>query len=147
MEVIKEIVRIKQIVEERDIRQLQININSPLTAKEIATHFIGDDDREVFLVMCLNTKNQVNAVHRASIGAISSAIVHPREVFKVAFYNNANTILLAHNHPSGDVTPSSEDVEVTKLLVESGKILGIEVLDHIIVSPNRYYSFKEQGRM
>lgn len=127
MKKILEIVRIKQIVtetsEERKV------IRCPEDAAKVAAHFIGDDDREVFLVMCLNTKNKVVAVHRCHIGSLNASIVHPREVFKAAILNNSASIIVAHQHPSGDVTPSREDVEMTKRLAEAGRILGIEVLD------------------
>ena len=113
---------------------------------KIASRFIGNDDREVFFVMCLNTKNHVVAVHRCHVGSLNASIVHPREVFKSAILNNAASIIVAHQHPSGDTTPSMEDINVTKRLVEAGKLLGIEVLDHLIVNnTNSYTSLKEKS--
>jgi len=104
------------------------------------------DDREVFFVMCLNTKNNVSAVHRCHVGSLNASLVHPREVFKSAILNNAASVILAHQHPSGDITPSMEDINVTKRLVEAGKLLGIEVLDHLVVnSDNSFTSLKERG--
>ncbi|ANZ32344.1 DNA repair protein RadC (plasmid) [Parageobacillus thermoglucosidasius] len=96
--------------------------------------------------MCLNTKNEVVAVHRCHIGSLNSSIVHPREVFKAAILNNSASIIVAHQHPSGDVTPSREDVEMTKRLAEAGRILGIEVLDHLVINYKaEYTSLKERG--
>ena len=143
MEKIYEIQRIKQVVQEVEARYI---IRCPEDAARVAAHFIGDDDREVFFVMCLNTKNEVVAVHRCHIGSLNASIVHPREVFKAAILNNAASIIVAHQHPSGDVTPSREDVEITKRLAEAGRILGIEVLDHLVINYKaEYTSLKERG--
>jgi DNA repair protein RadC len=107
---------------------------------------IADEDREVFLVLMLNTKNQVVGLHRAHVGSLNASIVHPREVMKCAILNNAASIIVGHNHPSGDPTPSREDIEVTKRLAEAGKIMGIEVLDHVIVThTGKNVSLKEKG--
>lgn len=146
MKTIYEIQRIKQVVMETEVtRDL---IRSPLDGASVAKSFIGDDDREVFFVMCLNTKNEVIAVHRCHVGSLNAAIVHPREVFKAAILNNASSIIVSHQHPSGNPYPSQEDLQVTKRLEEAGKILGIEVLDHVIVSDSdAYYSFKEKGHI
>lgn len=109
---------------------------------------MGDDDREVFLVMCLNTKNQVVAVHRAHIGSLNASLVVPREVFKAAILNNSASLIISHQHPNGVVAPSLEDISVTQRLVEWGNILGIEVLDHVIVNAEaEYYSMKEENKM
>ncbi|CAM4122263.1 MULTISPECIES: JAB domain-containing protein [Anoxybacillaceae] len=143
MEKIYEIQRIKQVVQEVEARYI---IRCPEDAARVAAHFIGDDDREVFFVMCLNTKNEVVAVHRCHIGSLNASIVHPREVFKAAILNNAASIIVAHQHPSGDVTPSKEDVEMTRRLAEAGRILGIEVLDHLVINYKaEYTSLKERG--
>jgi DNA repair protein RadC len=96
--------------------------------------------------LCLNTKNKVAGAHIISQGSLSASIVHPREVFKAALLNNSASIILAHNHPSGDPEPSREDVETTKRLVEAGEILGIRVLDHVIIG-EQYLSMKEEGLM
>jgi len=143
LEVVYEVLKIKQIVAETEIPR--VTIKSPNDAVKIIQDEIGNEDREIFLVLCLNTKNQVNAMHRCHVGSINSSIVHPREVMKSAILNNAASIIVAHNHPSYDTTPSREDIEVTKRLVEAGKIMGIELLDHVIVSPTSYTSLKEKG--
>lgn len=102
-------------------------------------------DREQFRTVLLNTKNQVLETEVVSVGSLSSSIVHPREVFKNPIRKSAAALILVHNHPSGDPTPSREDLEVTNRLTEAGKILGIDILDHIIIGDNKYSSLKEKG--
>ncbi|MEW9673574.1 RadC family protein [Ammoniphilus sp. 3BR4] len=89
----------------------------------------------------------MTGVEKVSVGSLNSAIVDPREVFKAAILHNAASIIVGHNHPSGDPTPSREDLSVTNRLVEAGKILGIEVLDHLILGEERFQSLKESGMM
>ena len=145
MEKVYEIQRIKQVIQEVEGGEQYI-VRSPEDGAKIASQFIGDDDREVFFVMSLNTKNRVVAVHRCHVGSLNSSIVSPREVFKSAILNNSASIIVSHQHPSQNVEPSREDIEVTRRLVEAGKILGIEVLDHLIVNANaEYCSLKEKG--
>ena len=90
-------------------------------------------------------KNKIISLEDISVGSLNSSIVHPREIYNLAVKKSAAAVILVHNHPSGDPTPSREDLEVTKRLVEAGKILGINVLDHIIIGEGRYLSFKEKG--
>ncbi|NUK31325.1 DNA repair protein RadC [Parageobacillus sp. VR-IP] len=143
MEKIYEIQRIKQVVQEVEARYI---VCCPEDATRVAAHFIGDDDREVFFVMCLNNKNEVVAVHRCHVGSLDASIVHPREVFKSAILNNAAAIVVAHQHPSGDITPSKGDIEMTRRLSKAGMILGIEVLDHLVINYKaEYTSLKERG--
>ncbi|MCQ6267770.1 DNA repair protein RadC [Fictibacillus sp. WQ 8-8] len=145
MEKIYEIQRIKQIIQEVEGGEQYI-IRSPQDGAQIATSFIGEDDREVFFVMCLNTKNRVVAVHRCHIGGLNASLVVPREVFKSAILNNASSIIISHQHPSQDCKPSKEDIDVTIRLVDCGRILGIEVLDHLIVNASGdFFSLKEKG--
>lgn len=101
-------------------------------------------DKEHFIILMLNTKNFLLGVETVSIGSLNSSIVHPRELFKSAINKSAAAIILAHNHPSGDATPSREDIEVTKRIKSGGQLLGIDVIDHIIIGDNSYYSFKEE---
>jgi DNA repair protein RadC len=118
------------------------------TPQEAAKLVLGDMshlDREQFRVMNLNTRNQVLAVDIVSIGSLNSSPVHPREVFKMPLKRSAASVILFHNHPSGDTKPSDADVEVTLRLREAGKILGIEVLDHLIIGYNIFLSMKENG--
>ena len=100
---------------------------------------------EYFYLLCTDSKGHIIGIHEVSHGELSSSIVHPREVFKRALLNNASAILVGHNHPSGCTTPSSEDHVVTERLSEAGKLLGINVLDHIIVGSDDYFSFKKEG--
>lgn len=102
-------------------------------------------DREYFKALCLNTKNQVISIETVSIGSLSASIVHPRELFKNPIKRSSAALILVHNHPSGDPTPSTEDIEVTQRLCEAGKILGIEVLDHIIIGDRKFVSLREKG--
>lgn len=121
-------------------------INSPKEAVEIVKGFLENEDREKFVVINLDTKNQPTHLNIASIGSLSATIVHPREIFKTAILTQSAGIILSHNHPSGDPSPSQEDIEVTSRLVEAGNIIGIRIIDHIIVGNNdRFFSFKENG--
>ncbi len=120
-------------------------IRSPRDAGSLLMEDMRYLDQEQFRVVLLNAKHQVLGVETVSVGGLASSIVHPREVFKRAIRRSAAAIILAHNHPSGDPTPSREDLEVTRRLTEVGKLMGIEVLDHIIIGDNRYVSFREQG--
>jgi len=104
-------------------------------------------DREHFQVLTLNTKNQVLGIETAFIGSLNSSIVHPREIFKEAIRRSAAALILVHNHPSGDPNPSPEDLAVTRRLQEAGQLLGIEVLDHVIIGDQRFYSLKQQGNI
>lgn len=100
---------------------------------------------EVFMVLCLDTKNKVIGAFEVSRGTINSSIVHPREIFKRALLCNAASIIVAHNHPSGEVTPSKEDISITDRLKSAAELMGIPLVDHLIVGESRYYSFKAEG--
>ncbi|WP_174730248.1 RadC family protein [Mesobacillus harenae] len=101
--------------------------------------------QEHFVCLYLNTKNQVVHKQTIFIGSLNASIVHPREVFKEAVRRSSASIICLHNHPSGDPSPSREDIEVTKRLAECGKIIGIELLDHLIIGENKFVSLKEKG--
>jgi len=103
--------------------------------------------QEHFNILLLNTKNEVMSVENISIGSLNASIVHPREVFLRAIKRSSSSIILAHNHPSGDPEPSKEDILITKRLLEAGKIIGIQVLDHVIMGDNNYCSLKERQLM
>jgi DNA repair protein RadC len=119
-------------------------LNSPREVFELVRGDLEDADREHFLVVHLSTKNTVNGVETVSIGTLDGSMVHPREVFKGAILNSAASVILVHNHPSGNPEPSPDDLNLTKRLKEAGNILGIEVLDHIVVGKGRYLSFKDR---
>ena len=107
--------------------------------------------QEAFTVLCLNTKHRLIAGGIITIGIIDSTLVHAREVFRKAISSQASSVVLVHNHPSADTTPSAEDVKLTKQLIQAGKVIGIKVLDHIIIGtrkpefPRGYTSFRESG--
>lgn len=138
------IVSIKLVKESSALYQKRI-ISSPQDGYELMKEFLEDKDREHFIVVSLDTKNQPTSINVSSIGTLNSALIHPREVFKAAIAANACSIMCFHNHPSGDATESDPDIEVTRRLNEAGKILGIDVLDHIIVGDGTYTSLKEKG--
>ena len=114
-------------------------------ASAIIQTYLEGTDREHFVVLLLDRKNKVIGLNTVSIGSLSSSIVHPREVFKPAILANAAAIICGHNHPSGDPTPSTEDRALTTRLVKAGKLLGIQVLDHIVIGDDRHYSFADEG--
>lgn len=126
--------------------ELDNMINSPETVMKLAKGFLRmhEETEEHMYMLCLNTKLKLNGVFEISHGNVNSSIVGAREVFQKALLGNAVSIILIHNHPSGDCTPSVQDIEVTKRLVEAGKIVGVEVLDHIIIGQS-YCSLKEKG--
>lgn len=101
--------------------------------------------KEHFLVLLLDTRNQVISISNVSVGSLDTNIVHPREVFKEAISSSASSCVFVHNHPSGDPAPSEDDMELTKRLTKAGEIVGIDVLDHIIVTDNDFISLKERG--
>lgn len=116
-------------------------ITSPKDIAEIFGPLLRDELKEKFVVVCLNSSNKIIRYEIISVGSLNSSIVHAREVFKVAIENNSANIILLHNHPSGNISPSQEDIQVTKKLVEAGKILEINVFDHIIIGGNNFTSF------
>ena len=108
---------------------------------------IKDKTKEHFLCLYLNARNQLVHKEVISIGSLSASIVHPREVFHPAIQHTAASIILAHNHPSGDVSPSKDDIELTRRLSKAGEIMGIEIIDHIVISNDDFSSLKERGLM
>ena len=121
-------------------------ISKPVEGAKIIKAYIGNSDRENFVIACLDTRNNITAINTVSIGTINETIVHPREIFKIAILANSANIIIAHNHPSGNPSPSREDIEFTKKIVSAWKLLDIEVLDHIVVGDDeKYFSFKEGG--
>lgn len=125
-------------------------INSPDILYEIGKQILNEyieEDREAFAVVLLDTKLKPVGHYVVSTGTLNQSLVHPREVYKKAIVASANNIMLLHNHPSGDPNPSNEDMQVTKRLAEVGQLIGIEVLDHIIIGNNDFYSFKAKGKL
>ncbi|MTI85601.1 MAG: JAB domain-containing protein [Firmicutes bacterium] len=120
-------------------------IRSPEDAASLVMEDMRYLNREHFVVLLLNTKNHVIARELISIGTLNSSSVHPRELFKPAIRRSAASIILVHNHPSGDPEPSTGDCKVTERLVEIGELMGIEVLDHLVIGDQRFVSFKQKG--
>jgi len=133
----------------RRIHQLTFQERYMIRSPKDAANYVMEEMRfltqEHFVCLYLNTKNQVLQKRTVFIGSLNASIVHPREVFKEALKRSAASIICMHNHPSGDPTPSREDIEVTKRLAECGKLIGIDVLDHIIIGEQKYVSLKEKG--
>ena len=134
-----------KLVKESSMLYKQRRVRSPQDSYELFRDYLGDVDREHFVVACLDTKNQPTNISTVHIGSLNASIVHPREVLKTAVLSNAASFICCHPHPSGDPTPSPEDIEVTERLAEAGKIIGIELLDHLIMGDSTFISLKEKG--
>lgn len=126
-------------------KDAKIMINSPEDVYRYLYPGLREQKKEFFIELCLDTKNQVLRRDTISMGSLNANIVHPREVFKAALIESAAHIIVAHNHPSGDPAPSKEDIEITRKLADSGKMLGVELIDHIIIGDGRHFSMKEAG--
>ena len=131
----------------KDGRMPYGQVRSSTDASGILTQYLASVDREHFIVLLLDRKNKVIGIDPVSIGSLTASIAHPREVFKAAILANTAAIVLGHNHPSGDPQPSKEDRAITTRLVEGGKLLGIEVLDHVIIGDGQHYSFADEGAL
>ncbi|MZQ85905.1 DNA repair protein RadC [Paenibacillus sp. 5J-6] len=125
----------------------RITIRSPKDIANLMSEELRYLQKEHFVCLFLNTKNHVLAQETLSMGSLNASIVHPREVFRAAIKRSSASIVCVHNHPSGDPTPSPEDIQLTHRLVEAGTIIGIEVLDHVIIGDQRFISLKEEGFM
>ncbi|EHR34685.1 RadC family protein [Helcococcus kunzii] len=122
-----------------------ISLSSPDTVAEFLYEYFRDSYKEEFCVLFLDTKNKVIGTQTVSIGTINQSLVHPREVFRYAIMKNSNSILLSHNHPSGDPTPSKEDILITERLIKAGEYIGIKVLDHLVIGDRRYISLRAEN--
>ena len=138
------IVSIKMVKESSFLYQTR-QILSPKDAYEMIKEQLEGLDREQFIIACLNTKNEPTNITVVSVGTLNKAIVHPREVFKTAILSNAASIMAFHNHPSGETTPSQQDIQLTNRLVGAGELLGIKLLDHLIIGDGAFTSLKEKG--
>ena len=138
------IVSIKMVKESSFLYQTR-TISSPKDAYEMIKEQLEGLDREQFIIACLNTKNEPTNISVVAVGTLNKAIVHPREVFKTAILSNAASIMAFHNHPSGETTPSQQDIQLTQRLVEAGELLGIKLLDHLIIGDGTFTSLKEKG--
>ncbi|WP_046215710.1 RadC family protein [Paenibacillus wulumuqiensis] len=122
-------------------------IRSPRDAADLLIEQMRYLQKEHFVCLFLNTKNHIISQETLSMGSLNASIVHPREVFRAAIKCSSASVICAHNHPSGDPTPSPEDISLTRRLVEAGQIIGIEVLDHLVIGDMKFVSLKEQGFM
>ncbi len=121
----------------------KVKLDSPKAVADYLQKSIGREKKECFVVLSLDSRNSLIKISNISIGSLNASVVHPREVFKEAIQSSAAQIIIAHNHPSGDTEPSKEDIDITKKLISAGKILGIEVVDHVIVTKIGFTSLKE----
>lgn len=121
------------------------NIKNPIDIISYFNELLKDKKQEEFYVLYLDNKNNVIENKKLFVGTLNKSIVHPREIFKEAYMIGAVSIIIIHNHPTGDVNPSHQDIETTKKIIEVGKLLGIKIDDHVIVGQNNYYSFFENG--
>jgi DNA repair protein RadC len=131
------------LVKESGTRAADVRISDSNKAHRFLAPLFDGLDREHFLVVGLDAKHAVIGINTVSIGSVTMSIVHPREVFKPLILMNASAVILTHNHPSGDPTPSQEDRALTRRLKDGGELLGIRVLDHVVLGEARYYSFAD----
>lgn len=132
------------LVRERSMR-MEREITGTAAAIRLASEVLGDSPNEQVIVFSLDSKNKPIGMHVATVGVLDSSLVHPREIFRSAIILNASSVIVAHNHPSGDLTPSREDRKVAERLGEAGMVVGIELLDFIIVNDETGISFREIG--
>ena len=123
-----------------------LDVSNWKAVAEVVSKYLGGADREHFVILLLDARNKVVGINTVSIGSLTGNLVHPRELFKPAILAGAASIILSHNHPSGDPEPSGDDISLTRRMVAAGAILGIDVLDHVVVGDReRYVSFKQRG--
>ena len=139
-------VKLYMVKEETDSKKASISWPSHVAKLKLISDELIGSDREKFLCLHLDARNRVISYEVVAIGSLSQVIVHPREVFKGTILSNAQSVILCHNHPSGDLTPSKQDIDLTKRVRHAGQILGIEVLDHMIFGDEKsFFSMKEKG--
>ncbi|MFH0989868.1 MAG: JAB domain-containing protein [bacterium] len=137
--------RVKVVKEKTNILLTTDTIQNPEDAAKLMREYIGLVDREHFVMLLLNAMNKVDGIHTVSIGVLTGTMFHAREVFKTAILGSACSIVLGHNHPSGSIQPSKEDLEMTKKLSEVGELVGIKMVDSLIVTEESYWSAAENG--
>jgi DNA repair protein RadC len=136
-----------ELVRERSLDYDRFQFRASADVTRLLQAYIGRADREYFVVLMLDRKNRLIGLNTVAIGSLSAAVVHPRECFKPAILANAAAIILCHNHPSGDQTPSQDDRVLTRRMVDAGNLLGIDVLDHVVLGETGYYSFADNGAL
>jgi len=141
-------IKLFQAVSERYAKEKmpkKILLTSPQAVANYLREKLGRAKKEHFVILCLDSRNNLIRENIVSVGTLNANLVHPREVFKEAVDARAASVILVHNHPSGDPEPSEDDLIITKRITEAGKIMGIDVLDHIIITKTRVFSFKQKG--
>lgn len=137
-----------QVLKEKDVRYKGGQMRAPKRVLEIVRNLIGNTDREHLIVCCVDAQMNPTCIEIAAIGTINTCLVSPREVMKNAVLRNSYGVIICHNHPSGVVEPSTDDINITERLVKAGKILGIELVDHVIIGDgDEYYSFREEDKL
>ena len=131
-------------VENHTTQESKIIVKTPEDIVNLVQGRLKDKKKEYFLAVLIDTRSQLIRVAEVSVGSLDSSIVHLREVFKEAVSGSAASVILVHNHPSGDTEASEDDIQVTKRLTEAGKVMGIDVLDHIIIGDNSFLSLKRE---
>ena len=135
------------IIKEAGVEYMKKDAPSIKTPADVAKELVefNDSETEQFIIMVLDARNKLKIAEVVTSGLSDASLVHPREVFKTAVRASGNAVILAHNHPSGNTSPSPEDIRITKQMVEAGKILDIKVLDHVIIAKGKYLSMREEG--
>jgi DNA repair protein RadC len=130
--------------------ELNRGINSAKSVRDIAVTLfdLENEPREIFGLLCLDTRNNLNNASIVAIGNLNTSVVHPREIFRTAILSSSNSIIVFHNHPSGDPSPSKEDIEISKAIKKAGELIGIALLDHVVIGHNgEYHSLADKGEL
>ncbi len=120
-------------------------LTNPEAVVRLVNPLLAERKKESFFTVLLDARNRHIRTEKISVGSLDATVAHPREVFNPAVHDHAAAIIVVHNHPSGDPTPSGEDIQLTHRIAEAGKVLGIKLLDHVIIAGNNYYSFRSHG--
>lgn len=144
--VCEEIVSVKQVKRKKQSKLLPERVGSSFEVANFLSNLLGERTQENLVVLCLNTKNEIVSFSTVHVGSLNQSIAHPRDIMQRALLSNAARIVLSHNHPSGTARPSENDRLFTKRIHQCGELMGIELLDHLIVTDNslNYYSFREE---
>jgi len=134
-----------QLVREKELPH--VNISCSTDAASYVRQHIGDFDREVILAIAMDARHNVNATSMVHIGTANESVADTADILRVAIYSSSRNLIIAHNHPSGDPSPSAEDKALTKRLKEAAALMNINLLDHIIIGDERYYSFADEGQL
>ena len=147
------VIRVRELTVRYTVRELPVaypvalgsRLSTPSDAANLLTPILEDEPGEVLVMLCLDIKYRAIAFHEVSRGTLDGTCAHPRDVFRAALLSNAANVIVAHNHPSGDPSPSVPDVQLTRRLCEAGDMIGIRLVDHIITGDRGYFSFRESN--